>query len=91
MLVSAIHKGLAEVFGKETAKAVEFYVDPHIALHDANAYSQRLTRIFGKGAELVIKSIEDALCEMARVEKREWRNLGECVEKVKEAYRRSTT
>jgi hypothetical protein len=61
LLMDAINDGLKKVFGEDTAKSVVFYIDPHIALADADNYARSVQKLFGQGSTVVLVAILDSL------------------------------
>lgn len=58
-LAKAIRDGLIETFGPSTVRAVEFFVDPSIAIRDITLYTHLLAKIFLAGS----RTIEDKIAE----------------------------
>ncbi len=63
IFLEAIEEALISVFGKEAYKAVNFYVDPHIAVNDPDNYANKLEKMFLDGAKVIIDRIIDTLCK----------------------------
>lgn len=61
VLLEAIEEALVKVFGSETSRSVQFYIDPNIALVDPNAYANSLEKLFKDGAKVVLEAIIEAL------------------------------
>lgn len=53
VLRGSIQAGIVSVFGRQTAIAVEFYVDSSLAAKDIVAYTNALEKVFGKGSSLI--------------------------------------
>jgi hypothetical protein len=49
----SIQEGIASVVGRQTAVAVEFYLDPEMAVKDISAYTVALEGMFKLGAKLI--------------------------------------
>ena len=52
-LKKSIAEGLASVVGTKTVAAVDFYLDPDIAVKDIAAYSRSLEKMFTVGSKLI--------------------------------------
>ena len=53
VLRRSIQEGIAAVVGRETAIAVEFYVDSSLAVKDIAAYTVALQRLFAAGSKTI--------------------------------------
>jgi len=51
LLVESITESLATILGVENAKAVTFYIDPHIAVADPQIYALSVTTLLGADAD----------------------------------------
>ena len=60
-LTKAVREGLAQVLGPETARAVDFYIDPSIAVRDISKYTNMLEKIFGEGSRILETKIAERL------------------------------
>lgn len=67
IVLEAVQEGLASVLGENTSKAVNFYVDPTLAMNKPEAYMRGLRKIFGDGAKLLEERISGRLCVKADV------------------------
>jgi hypothetical protein len=88
LLMDAINDGLKKVFGEDTAKSVVFYIDPHIALADADNYARSVQKLFGQGSTVVLVAILDSLQTKAGVEKSDSKSFGESVARLREKFSR---
>ena len=61
VLRRSIQEGISSVVGRETAVAVEFYLDPAVAAKDIAAYTVALERMFTLGAKLIEDRCAQAL------------------------------
>jgi hypothetical protein len=61
MLIQAIDAVLVKIFGSEGARSIKFYIDPNIALKDADVYADSLERMFKEGAKIILNTIIDEL------------------------------
>ena len=61
MFVESIGEGLAVVLGVESAKALTFMLDPHIAVADPDIYAASVTKLLGTGTEVLFATILDNL------------------------------
>ncbi len=86
LLLQAIDDGLTKILGSDAARAVKFYVDPRIASRNADSYARSLERMFMDGAKVMIIAIEDTLCDMTGLDKRDWRSLAECVSAARQKH-----
>jgi hypothetical protein len=53
VLKRSVQEGITSVVGRQTAIAVEFYLDPSIASKDIVRYTQSLEKMFKLGAKLI--------------------------------------
>lgn len=60
-LTKAVREGLAQVLRPETARAVDFYIDPSIAVRDIDQYPNMLENIFGQGSRILEIKIAEGL------------------------------
>ena len=60
-LTKAVREGLAQVLGSETARAVDFYIDPSIAVRDIGKYTNMLEKVFGEGSKILETKIAERL------------------------------
>jgi hypothetical protein len=61
-MLDSIKATLTRVLGPESAEAVEFYVDEHLALKDPGAFEQALSEFLGsKAGSLLIEAIKSDL------------------------------
>ncbi len=60
-LTKAVREGLAQVLGPETDRAVDFYIDPSIAVRDIGQYPNMLENIFGQGSRILEIKIAEGL------------------------------
>jgi hypothetical protein len=49
----SIREGIAAIVGRDTAIAVEFYVDSSLAVKDVSAYTAALQRLFAAGSKTI--------------------------------------
>jgi hypothetical protein len=61
VLRRSIQEGISSVVGRETAVAVEFYLDPAIAAKNISAYTISLEKMFTLGAKLIEDRCAQAL------------------------------
>ena len=61
LLLNVLRSGLKEVMGESAARAMGFYVDPHIALRNIREYEAALRKIFGEGAALLERKCAEKL------------------------------
>ncbi len=89
LLIDAIEDGLKKVFGENTARSVEFYIDPSIAVADPDNYARSLQRLFKEGATLVLEAILDDLQAKTGVAKGEAKNFGKFVAHLRKNFRKN--
>jgi hypothetical protein len=53
LLRRSIQQGIAAIVGRDTATAVEFYLDSSLAVKDIAAYTAALHQLFGAGSKFV--------------------------------------
>lgn len=53
ILRRSVKEGVAATVGRETAAAVEFYVDSSLAVKDIAAYTAALQRMFAAGSKVI--------------------------------------
>ncbi len=82
-LLEAINEALVKVFGSETSRSVQFYIDPNIALVDPNAYATSLEKLFKDGAKVVLEAIIEALHVRTGRPATGSRNFGDAVSSLK--------
>lgn len=61
VLQRSIREGIAATVGRETAFAVEFYVDSSLAVKDIAAYTATLERMFAAGSKVIEERCARAL------------------------------
>jgi len=61
VLKRSVQEGVASVVGRETAIAVEFYLDPSIASKDIARYTLSLEKMFTLGAKVIEERCAQAL------------------------------
>lgn len=86
LLLDAITRGLASFLGKETSRAVNFYVDPHIALKDPRRYSESLNKMFGIGFNDLISRIIAEVCTQYSIEEKDLKSFEDCVSAAKRKF-----
>jgi len=84
LLDEVVTRCLSSLFGSGGAKAMNSYLNPRLAAKDPAEYALKLRRLTGeKPSNIMLKRIEDLLCETVEVQKCEWKSFAECVEAVK--------
>jgi hypothetical protein len=63
MLIAAIDQGLAEALGGEGSKAVDFFVDPRIALKDPMKYWSNLDKMFNHNSNTLRTKLISVISE----------------------------
>jgi hypothetical protein len=61
VLRRSIREGIAAIVGRDTAIAVEFYVDSSLAVKDISAYTAALQRLFAAGSKTIEERCAKAL------------------------------
>lgn len=87
-VLNAIRKSLSEILGKSTATAVDFYVDPSIAIADIVRYTDLLKKFFGEGSKILEERIVQELYAKLGLEfqKKEGYRLSDYVLEAKNKY-----
>jgi hypothetical protein len=71
-----------------SSKAITMFLDPHIAISNLDGYTDSLNRALGAaGRKLVVKAIGERLQKLSGLEPKEFEELRDCVEYVKNAQR----
>src|SRR5208283_2441294 len=84
LLDEVVTRCFSSLFGSGGAKAMNSYLNPRLAAKDPAEYASRLCRLTGeKPSNIMLRRIEDLLCETVGVQKREWKSFAECVEAVR--------
>jgi hypothetical protein len=88
VLRRSIQEGISSVVGRETAVAVEFYLDPSIATKDILAYTVALERMFTLGSKLIEDRCAQALYSNMGIafQRRENYKLNNYVEDAKKKW-----
>jgi|GEM_PF-6008470 len=87
LLDEVVTRCLSGIFGPRAAKAINTYLNPTIAANDPVEYVSRLRRLMGEVASnVILRRIEDSLCEKVGLQKHEWNSFVECVEAVKSKF-----
>ncbi len=86
IVLEAINESLTTIFGEETARSVNFYIDPNIVLTDAEAYVKALSRMFMDGANVIVVGICDRISQLTGLGKSGVSNLGEFIRDVRGRY-----
>jgi hypothetical protein len=61
VLRRSIREGIAATVGRDTATAVEFYVDSSLAVKDISAYTAALQKLFAAGSKTIEERCAKAL------------------------------
>jgi len=84
LLDEVVTRCFSSLFGSGGVRAMNSYLNPRIAAKDPDEYASRLRRLTGeKPSNIMLKRIEDLLCETVGVQKREWKSFTDCVEAVR--------
>jgi hypothetical protein len=88
VLKRSVQEGIASVVGRQTAVAVEFYLDPSIASKDIATYTNSMEKMFSVGAKLMEERCAQALYHNMGLsfEKRDGYNLNRYVEDAKKKW-----
>ena len=89
LLLGAIKVSLVQVFGENAARSVNFYIDPNIAVANAENYARSLEKLFGVGAKLVLENIMVTLSEKTGVVRTGSMSFGDTVTKVRLSFQKS--
>ena len=84
LLDEVVTRCFSNLFGSGAAKAMNSYLDPRLAAIDPVEYALKLRRLTGeKSSNIMLKRIEDLLCDTVGVQKCEWKSFADCVEAVR--------
>ena len=83
LLLSSVESALVAVFGPTTAKAVDFYVDRHIALANPAEYSRSMQRIFGEPANVLLGQMIEGISKRAGLDTGNFSTLEECIHQAR--------
>jgi len=84
LLDEVVTRCFSSLFGSGGAKAMNSYLNPRLAAKDPAEYASKLRRLTGENpSNIMLRRIEDLLCEKVGVQKREWKSFAECVDAVK--------
>jgi hypothetical protein len=87
LLDEVVTRCFSSLFGSGAAKAMNSYLDPRLAAKDPAEYASKLRRLTGeKSSNIMLRRIEDLLCEKTGEQKREWKSFAECVEAVRSKF-----
>jgi len=78
-----IRKALEQKLGSSTAKALEFYIDPSIALSNPAMYERMLTKTFGGGTEHITKMVIQEISRKYGIPQSEGMTLSQCIEALR--------
>ncbi len=81
--VRMIRESLIAVIGESPARALDFYVDPHIAIADSAEYTKMLKVVFGGGAEVLMGKIAEVLYRKMGIEPVAGGTLADCIRFLK--------
>jgi hypothetical protein len=79
MFVESIGDGLAVVLGVDSAKALTFMLDPHIAVADPDIYVASVTKLLGTGTDVLFATILDNLRRKTGIPTGDAKSFGEAV------------
>ncbi len=78
LIVEIIHKCLTDLLGPIAAEAMNFYLDPSIAVKNPDAYASRLEAVCGpKPSAVILRRIEETLSERAGIRNQNWNNFAQ--------------
>jgi len=84
LLDEVVTRCFSSLFGSGGAKAMNSYLNPRLAAKDPAEYALKLRRLTGeKSSNIMLKRIEDLLCDTVGVQKCEWKSFADCVEAVR--------
>ncbi len=86
IVLEAINGSLITIFGEDAARSVNFYIDPNIALKDAEAYVGSLRRMFMEGTNLIVLRICERISQLTGLAEIGGSNLGEFLSEVRGRY-----
>ena len=80
LLSNVILVCLRDLLGTTAANAMNFYLDPSVAAKDPDGYASRLISITGpNSSNVILKRIQDSLCEKVGLPKQTWKSFAQCV------------
>ena len=82
-IVSAIRDTLFDLLGESAARALEFFVDPRLAIKEPDRYERAMKEMFHGHAKIIIERIERNLCALVGIQLRSWSSFHECLKVVK--------
>jgi hypothetical protein len=90
VLRRSIREGIAATVGRDTATAVEFYVDSSLAVKDISAYTTALQKLFAAGSKTIEERCAKALYSNLGLEFKvvEGNRLDDYVEAAKSASKK---
>jgi len=65
IMLKSINKQLVELFGSGATRALNYRVDPKVALLDPLGYEEDMRQVFGPISAKIIQSLRDCLCQEA--------------------------
>lgn len=86
ILFQSINEGLGKILDEQAIRAVNFYVDRHMALKDPQEYANSLNRMFQNESKRLVDEICDVLTSRFALHKGNWSNFAECVSQAREKY-----
>lgn len=86
LLVESIITCLNKSIGRIAAAAINFQLDPRLAVRDQDAYAARLLDLSGPASNIILRKIEDLFCKKIGLKTREWASLSECVTSARDCF-----
>ena len=83
LIAGAIRASLTGLIGQNAVESMNSYLEPIIAVKNTKNYEAWLRSIFGKATDLVLKQIENEICERVSIEKRQWSTFDQCLTAAK--------
>ncbi len=86
LLLKGMSGGLTKAYGSETTKAINYYIDPIIALKDPALYCKLLEQIFGNEAIVLTKHMIDSVCELFSLNPKDTTSFESCMQAAKQKF-----
>jgi hypothetical protein len=85
-LLFSIEEGLTEALGTQAVKAVDFFVDPRMALSDPKKYWTNLDKMFNHKSKLLQEKLIAKIRLNFSIEDQNTKDLAECVTAAKSKF-----
>ena len=83
-LNEVVTRCLSNLVGSDAATTINSCLNPSLATRDPAAYESRLRSLVGeKPSNVILRRIENLLCEKVGLQKRDWESFAKCMEAAK--------